>query len=76
MTAERNEPDIDYDGRIYVRPVGRGVTMIDLVGSPELDELIEEGVAELHGVVSGWTGRARVRVEILDELPGWDGRIS
>jgi hypothetical protein len=65
----RSAPDIDYDGRIYVRPVGRGVTLRDLDGAPHLDELVEDAVAKRYGAVSGWTGHARIRVEILDELP-------
>ena len=72
VSVHRSQPDIDYEGAIYVRPVGRGVTLIDLKGSPNLDELIETAVAARYGAVSGWTGRARVHVEILDELGGRD----
>lgn len=68
-TNAANAPDIDYEGRIYVRPVGRGVTLNDAQGEPHLDELIEDAVARRYGAVYGWSGRARIRVEILEQLP-------
>jgi hypothetical protein len=58
--------DLDYEGEVYVRPVGRGVTLVDR--DQDLDEAIESAVAARYGAVSGWSGRARIRVEILDEL--------
>ena len=61
--------DIEYEGTIYVAPVGRGVTLLEPDGQPTLDEVVEETVAERYGPVSGWTGRARIRIEILEELP-------
>jgi hypothetical protein len=70
MTKSR--ADIEYDGKIYVRPVGRGVTLLDPEGRPDLDEAIEEAVAKRYGAVSGWTGRARIRVELLTDLPDED----
>jgi hypothetical protein len=70
MTNSR--ADIEYDGKIYVRPVGRGVTLLDPEGRPDLDEAIEEAVAKRYGAVSGWTGHARIRVELLKELPAED----
>lgn len=67
--------DLDYEGRIYVRPIGRGVMLRDLEGEPQLDELIEDAVARRYGAVNGWSGRARIRIEILERLPDdlWDG---
>ncbi len=71
-TMKNADADIEYDGRIYVRPVGRGVTLLDPEGRPDLDEAIEEAVAKHYGAVSGWTGRARIRIELLEELPDED----
>lgn len=56
--------DFDYEGEIYVRPVGRGVSLIDREWQ-DLDEAIESAVAARYGAVSGWQGKARIRVEIL-----------
>lgn len=39
-----------YEGRIYVRPMGRGVVMIDRAGMPHLDDVLPEGYycAKIH----------------------------
>ncbi len=40
-----------YEGRIYVRPMGRGVVMIDRAGMPHLDDdVLPEGYyyAQIH----------------------------
>ena len=58
--------DFEYEGLIYVRPVSRGVSLVEL-GWEDLDGLIEEAVAARHGVASGWRGHARITVEIGDE---------
>ena len=69
MVINHDDSDIAYEGAIYVAPVGRGVTLLEPDGQPTLDEVVEETVAERYGAVSGWTGRARIRIEILEELP-------
>jgi hypothetical protein len=61
-------PRLDYDGRVYVAPVGEGVTLWDLEDQPTLDEAVEDAVASRYGAVSGWSGRARIHIEILDEV--------
>jgi hypothetical protein len=61
--------DFEYEGEIYVRPVGRGVSLVDLDWQ-DLDEAIESAVAVRYGAVSGWQGQARIRVEIgLEHQP-------
>lgn len=55
--------DFEYEGEIYVRPVGRGVSLVDLDWQ-DLDEAIESAVAARYGAVSGWQGQARISVEI------------
>ena len=42
---------------------------VDEPGLPTLDELIEQAIEKRDGVVSGWLGRARILVEIQEELP-------
>jgi len=32
---------LDYEGEIYVRPIGRGIVLDDEPGEPYLDEWIE-----------------------------------
>jgi hypothetical protein len=56
-------PEFKYDGQIYIRPVSRGVSLVDLDGQ-ELDEAIEQAVGPEYSVSSGWQGRARITVEI------------
>lgn len=56
-------PKFEYDGQIYVRPVSRGVSLVDLDGQ-ELDEAIELAVGREYSVSSGWQGHARITVEI------------
>jgi hypothetical protein len=72
MVARRREtgtsPRLNYEGRVYVAPVGEGVTLWDLENQPTLDEAIEDAVASRYGTVSGWSGRARIHVEVLDEV--------
>jgi hypothetical protein len=58
--------DLEYNGVIYVRPVGRGVSLVELDWQ-DLDEATENAVTARHGTASGWTGRARITVEIGDE---------
>ena len=43
-----NKPALDfhYRGRIYVRPIGRGIVLEDRLGKPHLDDLLEEGEYE------------------------------
>ena len=55
-----------YEGLIYVRPVRRGVSLVEL-GWQDLDGAIEEAVEARYGVVSGWRGHAKITVEIGDE---------
>jgi hypothetical protein len=69
VAVNQGDSHIAYEGAIYVAPVGRGVTLLEPDGQPTLDEVVEETVAERYGPVSGWTGRARIRIEILEELP-------
>ena len=59
-------PDFEYDGVIYVRPVGRGVSLVDLEWQA-LDEAVAAAVVARHGLGSGWwRGNARITVEIGD----------
>jgi len=58
--------DFEYEGEIYVRPVGRGVSLVE-ADWQDLDEAIEAAVAARYGAVSGWRGQARIRVEIGEE---------
>ena len=43
-----NKPtrDFSYRGRIYVRPIGRGIVLEDREGKPHLDDVLEEGEYE------------------------------
>ncbi len=59
--------DLEYDGVIYIRPIGRGVQLVDL-GWKDLDEAIDSAVEARHGIGSGWRGRARITVEIRDTV--------
>lgn len=55
--------DFEYEGEVYVRPVGRGVSLVDCDWQ-DLDAAIESAVAIRYGAVSGWRGQARIRIEI------------
>ncbi len=57
--------DFEYDGQIYVRPVGRGVSLVELEWR-DLAEAIEAAVRVRHDVGSGWRGQARITLEIGD----------
>ncbi len=35
-----------YRGRIYVRPIGRGIVLEDRDGKPHLDDVLDEGEYE------------------------------
>ena len=60
-------PDIEYDGVIYVRPVGRGVSLVDRDWQA-LDDAIEAAVTTRHGLGSGWCGGAKITVELGDPI--------
>ena len=64
-----------YEGLIYVRPVSRGVSLVEL-GWQDLDRAIEEAVEARHGVVSGWRGHAKITVEIGDEAKDEPAKTS
>ena len=67
--------DFEYEGLIYVRPVGRGVSLVEL-GLQDLDRAIEEAVEARDGVVSGWRGHAKITVEIGDEAKDEPAKTS
>jgi hypothetical protein len=58
--------DLEYEGQIYIRPVGRGVSLLDL-DSKDLADAIEDAVAARYGLGSGWTGSAKIVVVIGEE---------
>ncbi len=55
--------DLEYEGVIYVRPVGRGVSLVDR-GWLDLADAVEVAVDARYGVGSGWRGQARIVVEL------------
>lgn len=38
----------NYDGAVYVRPVGRGIVLLDLPQEPQLDEVVPEMGGHYH----------------------------
>ena len=61
--------DFEYEGQIYVRPLGRGVSLVEL-GSKDLAVAIEDAVGDRFSAGSGWTGTARISVEIGEAVTG------
>lgn len=50
-----------YTGRLYVRPVGRGIVLEGIEDRPHLDEWVEQALVDA-GVLQegdGWTGGGR-----------------
>ncbi len=39
----RGEPEYEYDGPVYVRPVGRGIHLSEAPGKPYIDDVVDEG---------------------------------
>lgn len=64
---EETKTEFRYEGIIYVRPVGRGVSLVEREWQ-DLDAAIEEVVAEQYGAVYGWEGHARITVEIGEQI--------
>jgi hypothetical protein len=59
-------PCVVYEGDIYLRPVGRGVVLIDELFKPELDEWLEQWLDHDTGLIPANTaGRVRITVEYL-----------
>jgi hypothetical protein len=60
---------LSYNGKIYVRPVGRGIVLKDEPGEPHLDEWIETWLTEdgSSSFMSGFSTRIRIVVERIDE---------
>jgi hypothetical protein len=67
MTSQRQQ--LSYDGKIYVRPVGRGIVLEDEPGEPHLDDWIEIWLAESGrgSLMSGFSTRIRIVVESAEE---------
>lgn len=53
-----------YEGPVYARTVSRGIVLESL--ERQLDEAIEEALGERYSLGGGWTGWARIAVELRD----------
>lgn len=53
-----------YKGPVYARPVSRGIVLEGL--DVQLDEAIENALGERYLLGSGWTGWARIAIELRD----------
>ncbi len=60
---------LSYDGKVYVRPIGRGIVLEDEPGEPHLDEWIERWLVQSRpgSFTRGFYTRIRVVVESTDE---------
>lgn len=59
-----------YTGRLYVRPVGRGIVLEDAEEGPHLDEWVERALVDA-GVLQegdGWTGGGRTTEPVTLKL--------
>jgi hypothetical protein len=67
MSTKR--PRLSYDGKIYVRPAGRGIVLEDEPGEPQLDDWIEIWLSEggRGSLMSGFSTRIRIVVESAEE---------
>jgi transcriptional regulator with XRE-family HTH domain len=61
------QPDVlHYEGPVYVRPLGRGIVLVNEPSEPLLDDWMEAWLAERdpHRPVSGGEFRARLRIVV------------
>jgi hypothetical protein len=50
-----------YDGRVYVRPIGRGIVL------ERLDTNLEDEINRLvPDAISGWEGEMRIEIEVRE----------
>lgn len=49
-----------YQGRVYVRPIGRGIVLLDLPGEPQLEDVLltKEGYYQVDMQVSATPSKA------------------
>ena len=62
----------EYEGPIYIRPLGRGICLDSDTDDRYLDEALGAWLQEVGQVVSassGWGGTVRLRVELVEEQP-------
>lgn len=60
---------LEYEGRVYIRPLGRGVCLGEDI-ERTFEEILETWVRQSGDHVSpgsGWDGRLRIRVEHIPE---------
>jgi hypothetical protein len=65
--SDKQKP-LTYEGRVYVRPVGRGIVLSDEPGEPQIEDWIGRWIAQ-HTPVSeagGAERRLRLVVERVD----------
>lgn len=66
------KPVIEYEGAVYVRPLGRGIVFEDLPDKPYLDDLLP-GRLDGYRMGDGWSGRLRIVIEVEDEVDAAEG---
>ena len=55
----------EYEGSMTVRPMGRGIIIEETVSSWEdLEQVVISLLGQRYTCATGWTGRARVRIEL------------
>jgi hypothetical protein len=54
----------EYDGPVYVRPIGRGIVLkrLDTQLDDEIDRLVPDAM-------SGWDGEMRIEIEVRESTP-------
>lgn len=59
---------LEYEGTVYVRPIGRGIILGGLEddGAPYLMDAIEDALPK-ESITSAWEGRLRIVVDLIDE---------
>jgi hypothetical protein len=65
----------DWEGEVYVRPLGRGVVLVDGEDDAYLDEIVAELVFDgaPSYSASDWSGRIRISIEVLPKAEGQAG---
>ena len=59
-----------YEGQVYIRPVERGMVLSDLAEGTYIEQWVEDVIREsqpnMTAYGSGWAGKLRITVELLD----------
>ena len=60
---------LNYQGPLFLRPLHRGIVLVDMArGDGHLEMILAEQVG--YNAAMGWTGRVRLRIELLDGARG------